>query len=1048
MSKMIFAIFISLFVAIEGGAQAVEDLPKLREVKGKKLLKELQPLQHKHGMWGYADVEGKFVIKPVFAEACPFEGDLARVKVEDKWGTIGSNGLFIVNPTYELIDPYSADSLAVVRFNGKYGLIDDAGGIVQNFLLDTLEYADYGYRFRLENKIGTIDTLGVTILTPRFDDVVMLDRERGLEQVYMNGKWGILRNGKELLTLTFDETLEFLQKGPENLPDLYIARQNGKIGIVTSYGQFVAPCIYDEFTLASSGQYYVTRSGDKYGAISLKMEELAAPILDSKPFIGEDLFEVHDNGAFYAVNNKGAIPFETCADTYEIFKPEEYETTTSIPEWSKRSLIDRNVASLQESVDKASRIIDLLTRYEYDIANVKDDPSRPEGIAVEIRTGSDEPYGIVAGNAFVRASGTITDYESGYHNLHFKAASSSGPDICLVSVPSTGEYLVTVEEDQFSLDAALRKFNVKKFTSVYPKDASLMPDGRLLVRFAFIRPSSEKDAGLVETEPFNLPVESYSINLHGGAPNVSTETHAVMIFSVDSLSAMSFMQLPESADYRMSASVFGGFYTHSAGTVKIDDRNPLKRYDKNGNLDWEYIPRNGDQFYDMDETESYIYLAGSTKNSSMSGVEVPFVVQLDKRGAKVNAMTRDVENARFTGVVCKDHLLYARTASLKGRAAGDDYYPYYVLESLGDQFGVRIRCAWEQWGDGVIGGCGLQSADGKWLYMPVLNPDQFCDAYGWEFHGFESDYLVVRHMGKYGLVDRNGTLLVETKYDEMEILDNPEFVKVALDGGYGVLDKTGKVIVPLEYDFVGRMGEDVIVVSKDGLYGCFDKEGNLIVPMEYEEIREYVGGMARYRFKGRYGFIDKGGEILVAPFSDDVENFSEDCALVKIKDKYGFVTLQGDWIAAPMYDAGGSFSGGLAYISMGGKYGYLDKSGDFAIPMNYSDARDLDAQYGLACVAKDDRWGVVNRNGIVVVPMDFDKVEISADGYIFVQKDDRYGIYSRGGKELYPVTCESIDMSHDNLFNHGVATARIDGWLVRIDYHGNVVYRYSMLAEN
>lgn len=1043
---MIFATFLLFFVAIEGIAQDSSDLPKLREVKGKSLLKELHPLRHKRGMWGYADVEGKYVIKPVFTEACSFEGNLARVKVEDKWGTIGVNGLFVVTPIYEIMEPYSDDSLAVVRLNGKYGLIDDKGIVVQDFQSDTLAYADYGYQFSVNDKIGTIDTLGVTMLTPIFDDIVMMDKERCIEQVLMDGKWGLLKDGKDLLVLAFDEKIKFLQKGPENLPDLYVACQGDKMGVVTSYGQFVAPCIYDEITMSSSGQYYVTRLGDRYGAISLKMEVLVAPILEKKPFIGEDIFEVHDNGAFYAVNYRGAIPFEICGDTYEVFKPKEYESTTSIPEWSKRSIIERNVASWQTDVDRASQVVDIMAGYDYDVNKVKNDLSFPKDIAFELKAVSEEPYGIVVGDAFVRASGMVADSNSGYHNLHFKV--SSGLDICVVSIPSTGEYLLTIEDKQFSINSTFKKFNVKKFTSAYPKDVALMPDGRVLVRFAFIRSASEKGESLVETEQYNLPVESYNFNLFEGTPNASVETHAAMLFCIDSLSALSFMQLPESSDYKMSVSKFGGFYTHAAGSFLVDNKNPLKRYDNKGFQDWTFVPKNGDQFYDMDETENYIYLVGSTKGSSLAGAEVPIIVQLDKRGAKVRTLIRDSENARFTGVFCKNHLLYLKTTNLKGRLVDENYYPYYVLESLGDQFGVRISCAWEQWGTGQIGGCGLQSSDGKWLYMPVITQNHFCNAYGWEFSGFEYDYLVIRHMGKYGLIDKRGDLLIEAKYDEMEILDNPEFVKVAYDGRYGVLDKFGKVIVPLEYDFVGKMCEDIIVVCKNGLYGCFDKTGTLIVPLEYDEIKEYAGEMARFRYKGRFGFIDKEGEILVAPFSDDVENFSEGCALVKIKNKFGFVTLQGDWITVPMYEAGGSFSGGLAYVSMHGKYGYIDKSGEFAIPMAYSAAKDFDVVYGLACVSINDKWGVIDRSGNIIIPIQFDKVTLCTDGYVFVQNGDKCGIFSSEGSELYPVICESIDLSNGYLFNHGVASARIDGWRVHIDYHGNVVYRYSMLTES
>ena len=96
-------------------------------------------------------------------------------------------------------------------------------------------------------------------------------------------------------------------------------------------------------------------------------------------------------------------------------------------------------------------------------------------------------------------------------------------------------------------------------------------------------------------------------------------------------------------------------------------------------------------------------------------------------------------------------------------------------------------------------------------------------------------------------MDRAGEMVVEAKYDLLEALENPGFIKASNDDLFGVIDVNGNVIVPLEYDYVGRMSEDIIIVRKDGMYGFYDKQGILVAPIEYKEIREFVGGMARFR---------------------------------------------------------------------------------------------------------------------------------------------------------------------------------------------------------
>lgn len=1001
------------------GAQSTNDLPKLSEIKGKKLLEKITPLKHKRGMWGYANNEAKFIIKPVFNEACPFEGKVARVKIADKWGTIGSNGLFIVEPLYyERIDPYSSDSLSIAVSAGKFGLINAKGARVQKIMYELIDYADYGYRAKIDGKYCTIDSKGEIILDPRFDQMEMLDRRRGLEQVYMKGKWGVLKDGKDLLTLAFDEKITYLQEGLEGQPDIYIATQKGKKGLVTSYGQFVAPCIYDEISLSSSGQYYVTRSDNKYGAISAKIVELIPPVMDTPPILGEGIFRFHDDGAFYAVNSKGAVSFQDCADLYYLFKPDEYYTTKSIPEWAKGVKIEDNLLQRQTVIDDARSLVNAMEANKYNPASAQAATSLTTSFDYMISSSSTDAYGIADPGVFSKSSGTIHNGQYGQCDLHYKAITASGSSVSMISLPGTEDFMILFDGENFKFGDKFTKYGIQSPSVLSPVSCGALPDDRLVVHF---------------TTP----------GLSG-----SDKDHAVMIFSPDSLSAVSYIPLQGVEDRRITASAFGGFYAHSAGAAIVDDKTSLKRYDRNGAFDWEFRARNGERFYDIEETESYIYLCGSTINSAAIGVEVPFIVQLDKHGEKIKEITKPLKNVRFTGVICKDHILYAKAACLKDRVIGPDYYPHLVLDDLGDEFGVRPVCVWEEWGDGVIGGCGLMSHDGKWLNTPIIQKDNMCTAFGWEFGSFTGDHLVVRHLGRYGLVDKNGTIVIEPKYDLLEALDNPSYVRASLGGSYGVLDVTGKVIVPLEYDYVGRMGEDIIIVRDGAKFGCFNKEGEQVVPLEYDDIREYVGGMARIKFLRKFGFINKNGEIIVAPFSDEVENFSEDFTLVTIKNKVGFVNLQGDWLAVPMYDAGGSFSGGYAYLAMGGKYGYINKAGDFAIQMSYSDARDFNPEFGLACVARRGVWGVINTKGREVVPLKFDKVEICTDGNIYVEKGGKCGIFTREGKELFAPECDMLTPdSKGRLFKDGVASGKIGDYRIRIDTQGNIVYLYSQLLD-
>lgn len=1046
-SKLFLTVTFAFGILPQLYAQVPEDLlPKLKEIKGKKLLEEITPQKdEKKGLWGYINPEGKYTIKPEFTGACPYEGHIARVSVLDQWGTIKANGLFGIWPQYEELEHFSAsDSLAVAKFKGKYGLISSRGDIVLPFGYESYDYADYGYVMTKDGLHGTVSPQGKVILEPQFEEITMLDREKGLEHVRKNGKWGLLRDGKEILTIRWDEPITFLRKGGENQPDLYIARQNGKIGVVTIYGQYIVPAVYDAMELSGTGDYYITRRNGRYGAISLKMVELIAPILSEKPSMSERIFKVHDDGRFYCANINGVLEFDKTADIYNAFKPEEFKTTKSFPEWAKTSVIEQNLADRLEDLDRSRVVVERLTSYGFDVDAASMNSSIPKDVELCYPADWSERYGMNERGDFVRGSGTmpvVTETGEQPYNVLYKT-----PDFYLLGNTSSGDCIMRIDDCDIHLDSIVTAFNIKKFSGIYPREYVRVSDSEIMVRFTLVRQAADVGTSVMETNPYLLPIEPFAIKVQTSATGGRNESHALITFNIDERKAVSCRDLDCAGTSRIIASRFGGYYVCPSAGLAADQKSSLRKYDRNGSLDWEFFGGAGETFCDIEETENYVYLCGSTKSS---GVETPMLIQLTKQGQRGRSYVKDYQNARFAGLVCDNYLMYVKTAFTKGTpAVGKDYYPMFIMEDMSDNVGVTHRCVWEPWDTGVIGGMGLVDENGVWLQTPMLATDQVCSAFDWEFSGFTSDFLIVSHMGKYGVIDREDRMMIAPKYDLLEPLGNPRFFKASLNGGLGVIDVDGRVIVPCEYDFVGNMSEDIIVVRKDGKFGCFDKTGAMIVPLDYEEIREFVGGRARALYQGLFGFIDNRGNFLVRPFYDEVENFSEGCALVTVQGNVGFVNLDGKWIANLVYQAGGNFSGGLAPLSQNGKYGYIDNTGTFVIPMQFSDAKEFNAEKGFACVAMEGRWGVINRHGTVILPMDFDLVEISPDGCFYVEKDGKCGIYSQRGKEIYPPVCESIERGPGGrIFKCGVANARLDGQRIRIDNQGNTIYQYSQIKE-
>lgn len=1032
-------------------AQVDDDAPKMRKLRGEELVGTLTPQQHKKGLWGYVNEEKKFIIRPVFEEVFPFEGNVARVCSEGKWGIIGRNGLYVVSPAYDEVKEFSVDSLAIIgekiegMSNARYGLIDSRGSVRQVIAYDIMEMTPYGYLAQRDLKYSTINKEGVIIHDKEFDAVRPLDKENVVDMFFKDGKWGMIKDGKDILAHKWDEELKLLYDNNGPLPNFYIGKQGNYFGVVSSEGKFVAPCYFDSISLHMSGKYFVTMRNGKYGALSLKMSEIVPPILDDIPVIGESIYPVYDGYNFWCANINGRFEFRVYADVYNARDPEGYIKTTEYPEWAKTTIIEDNLMNRNNEIEAARQLCAVMAKRDYDVNIAKFDPNSSKDIEMSFPQDDNSRYGVIISKKFASGRGVVDCGE----DLQLNVIQKSSDMTTFVATDDLREklYIVVANTGLLSINEALDKFNVKSCDALYVKEYFELSDNRFMVVLAFVRTARESEQSLIETDPYNLPVSNANIKIFEGTPNPSNESYGIITFDVASRDAISFAQI-NARDNRIIVSNWGGFYVCSSQTLITDESNTISRYDKNGLLEWTFRAEYSDVLLDMDETENFTYLCGYTKDGKS---ERPLILQIDKYGRQVGRYTKEYLDSRFSGIKCANYLIYAKFDGVAKKQYGGDYYPHFVLEDLGDNMYVRPHCAWVDWGGKMIGGCGLISAGGKWIQSPIIYSEDVCNLYNWEFSSFTDEYLIVRYNGKCGIIDRKGELVVYPKYEALEHLDNSSYFKASNGFYHGVIDASGRIIVPIEYDYIGRMREDIIVARKDGVYGCFDKSGRNIVPFEYQEIKEYVGGMARICEKGRYGFIDKDGEKIVSPYYDAVENFSEGCAKVVAKGKAGFVKLNQDsgsvkeeWVVFPMYEAAGSFSCGLAPLCQGGKYGFINKSGEFIVPARYDFADEFNPEHKIARVSNLGKWGIVDIYGSEIVEPKYDEVIICADGYIYVKDNNKCGILSVSGKEIYPTVCDDkIEYSSsDNLFKHGIAYVTIDGKRVSVDQFGNIITLY------
>ena len=117
-----------------------------------------------------------------------------------------------------------------------------------------------------------------------------------------------------------------------------------------------------------------------------------------------------------------------------------------------------------------------------------------------------------------------------------------------------------------------------------------------------------------------------------------------------------------------------------------------------------------------------------------------------------------------------------------------------------------------------------------------------------DFNEFAQNFIVSNE-DKYGILSKKGNIIVELKYEDIEVINySPLLYQAKLNGNYGILNEQGQVIVNIEYDEIGynkslfiikniNNNQDGLVVCKNNKYGIVNlKTGEIIVDCEVDKI--------------------------------------------------------------------------------------------------------------------------------------------------------------------------------------------------------------------
>ena len=168
-----------------------------------------------------------------------------------------------------------------------------------------------------------------------------------------------------------------------------------------------------------------------------------------------------------------------------------------------------------------------------------------------------------------------------------------------------------------------------------------------------------------------------------------------------------------------------------------------------------------------------------------------------------------------------------------------------------------------------------------------------------------SDYVVIRKNGKYGVIGNNNKCVIECKYDSVRpFKEGRAAVLIGFDWSF--INEYGETIAN-GFEEVEDFSEGFAAVKKNGKWGYINTYGKTIIPYRFAKADSFSDGLAAVAFKTKYGYIDKHNKTIIPFKYEKAFSFEEGVAEVRSQDGSGTISKDGiiiDWEykEKPYYD--------------------------------------------------------------------------------------------------------------------------------------------------
>lgn len=300
----------------------------------------------------------------------------------------------------------------------------------------------------------------------------------------------------------------------------------------------------------------------------------------------------------------------------------------------------------------------------------------------------------------------------------------------------------------------------------------------------------------------------------------------------------------------------------------------------------------------------------------------------------------------------------------------------------------------------------------------------------------EYKYFTLEQNQKYGVIDRNGNIVIEAEYGAVQIPNPSKAIFVCVK----------------EYNENTKEYETIVYNEKKEVLLSNYKNVQAISIYTNVNSTPYEKSVLTYKENGKYGLINLEGKQITKPVYDEISsiNYKEGTFLVKQNELEGIINMKGKVIIKCEYESvtsdnyysenGNKKQAGFIVSKKtedGYRYGYANYRGTIILNPIYTQLErvtEIANEKGVYFIAFKNGQAGLLKNNKEILNYEYEDIQYNVLGSIFVTKrNGKYGAVNQEGTTvLYP--------EYDNVYTGGMyLNALKDKDIFIFDLNGNKI---------